>query len=171
MNAKALLFAIASAGAMGCGLPTGETFIYPADGPELACASVDATTGVWQSAPIADPACPWLSFPPRGTVEVEHTLGRAPVSVGGLISFEESGAEAAFIAGRSRSAPRGRLHDRRAPQRHERAVLSEVDRRVSEPAPDSEDLRGGPERSRSTSATSARSRRSGFSPRSRVSAA
>ena len=63
-----------------CGLPTGDTFVYEADAPELANASV--VEGKWQSAPPF--GADWLPYPPRATLEVAH---------------EESGAEPAKAAG------------------------------------------------------------------------
>ena len=78
-----------------CGLPTSDTFVYEADAPEPANASV--VEGKWQSAPPF--GADWLPYPPRATLEVAHGLGRTPVNLDVWLSFEESGAEPAKAAG------------------------------------------------------------------------
>ena len=80
---------------VGCGLPTGDMIIYPADAPELAAASVE--DGVWESMPWT--GSEWLPYPPRATIEVEHGLGRTPRTVLVYLSFEPSGEEPALAAG------------------------------------------------------------------------
>jgi len=81
-----------------CGLPTGDTLIYPADAPELANASISAE-GVWESAPWPGPGVTWLPYPGQATLEIEHGLGRVPRVVVVYISFAEDGAESAMAAG------------------------------------------------------------------------
>ncbi len=82
----------------GCGLPTGDLIVYPADAPELAQASVSAE-GVWESAPWSAPDALWLPYPPQATVQVEHGLGRVPRSVDVYLSFDPMGSEPAPAAG------------------------------------------------------------------------
>lgn len=80
----------------GCALPgPGEPLVYTSDSPELAGASVQ--DGVWESAPWE--GAPWLSFPPRTTLVLEHTLGRAPRAVWVYLAFDPEGTEPALAAG------------------------------------------------------------------------
>lgn len=81
--------------AQGCGLPTGETVVYPADAPELANAGV--RDGVWESGPWE--GVPWIPFPGRVTIEFEHSLGRAPTVVLVYLAFDPEGTDAALAAG------------------------------------------------------------------------
>jgi hypothetical protein len=88
---------VAGTGAIaGCRLPTGDLIVYPADAPELAAASV-TPEGVWESCPWA--GSPWLPYPGRASVQVEHSLGYAPPRVLVYLSFEASGADPALAAG------------------------------------------------------------------------
>lgn len=84
----------------GCGLPEGNTFVYPADAPELAMQN-DCSEGVWESAPLpGDGIEPmWLPYPPRATLQVEHCLGRRPIEIDVYISFSENGAEGVSASG------------------------------------------------------------------------
>ena len=81
-----------------CGLPTGDTIVYPIDSPELANASVSAE-GVWESAPWPAPGVTWLPYPGQATLEVEHGLGRVPRAVLVYISFSEDGSQSALASG------------------------------------------------------------------------
>lgn len=99
MRARLVLGALAGWLALataGCGLPTGETFFYAADSPELANASVSAE-GIWESSPWEGAS--WLPYPGQATVEVEHGLGRTPREILVYISFSEAGGESALAAG------------------------------------------------------------------------
>lgn len=82
----------------GCGLPTGETLVYPADAPELAHASV-SDDGVWESVPWAGQSAPWLEFGPRATVELEHGLDHEPRAVLVYLAFDPEGTDPALAAG------------------------------------------------------------------------
>lgn len=83
--------------AAGCGLPTGETLVFDAASPELANASVDPITGVWESSPWD--GADWVPYPPQATVVLEHGLGRVPRDVWVYISFFEDGAESSLASG------------------------------------------------------------------------
>jgi hypothetical protein len=91
------LLALTSSFAAGCGLPSGDLVVYALGDPELADASVE--DGVWESTPWSAPGSAWAPYPPRATVQVEHTLGRAPRAVLVYLSFEPLGAEPAMAAG------------------------------------------------------------------------
>jgi len=80
-----------------CSLPTGDTFVYDAASPELANASVDATTGVWESSPWD--GADWLPYPPQATLVLEHGLGRVPRDVWVYISFSPDGGESSLASG------------------------------------------------------------------------
>lgn len=81
-----------------CGLPTGDLIVYTADDPELAQASV-SDEGVWESVPWSAPEAPWLDYPPRATLQLEHTLGHTPRFVLVYLSFDAIGSEPALAAG------------------------------------------------------------------------
>lgn len=83
--------------ATACALPTGDTFVYDAASPELANASVDPTTGVWESNPWD--GADWIPYPPQATVVLEHGLGRVPRDVWVYISFFPDGAESSLASG------------------------------------------------------------------------
>lgn len=95
-HARGVLAAVALVLAIpACSLPTGETVTYTADSPELANASV--RDDVWESSPWT--GAPWIAFDPRATVELEHTLGRAPRVVLVYLAFDAEGTDAALAAG------------------------------------------------------------------------
>jgi len=83
--------------AAGCGLPTGDLVVYEENAPELDAAS--CVDGVYETAPWSAPDAPWLPYPPRDTIQIEHCLGRAPRAVEVYLSFEPDGAEPALAAG------------------------------------------------------------------------
>lgn len=83
--------------ASACGLPAGELVVYAEGDPELAAATVE--DGVWESAPWSEPGVEWLPYPPRATIQVEHTLGEEPRSVLVYLSFDPQGAQPAMAAG------------------------------------------------------------------------
>jgi hypothetical protein len=86
--------------APACGRPApGGVVVFTASAPELAMASVDPESGSWESAPWAPGATGWLPYPPRGQIQLEHALGRAPRVVLVYISFERSGTTPALAAG------------------------------------------------------------------------
>lgn len=95
------LLALALGGALpsaGCVMPSGEFVSYAADSPELAHASV-SPEGVWESVPWSGQDTPWLPFPPRVTVELEHTLGREPRVVLVYLAFDAGATDPALAAG------------------------------------------------------------------------
>lgn len=69
----------------------------------LPCASLDGTSGVWESAPFpvsascgdvdAGPSacCPWILYRGSTVLTVEHGLGRMPRRVEGWVSFDTFG--------------------------------------------------------------------------------
>ncbi|MFK7988257.1 MAG: hypothetical protein AB8I08_19710 [Sandaracinaceae bacterium] len=93
----ALALALFVVTATACGLPSGELVVYQREDPELAAASVE--DGVWQSAPWSEPGVEWLPYPPRATIQVEHTLGEEPRSVLVYLSFDPRGGQPAMAAG------------------------------------------------------------------------
>ncbi|MCC6877182.1 MAG: hypothetical protein IT378_22950 [Sandaracinaceae bacterium] len=97
---RRLTFALMIAGLAllaACTQPRGDYVVYPATAPELASASVDPVTGVWESVPWS--GADWLPFPPRVTMQVEHGLMGAPRVVLVYIAFDASGANAGLAAG------------------------------------------------------------------------
>lgn len=86
----------------GCGKPPpGGVVAYDQGAPELAMSGVDATTGVWQSAPWGGEGSgvTWIAYPGRVQVQVEHGLGRVPTGVLVYLSFLENGDDPALAAG------------------------------------------------------------------------
>ncbi len=72
----------------GCGRPPpGMLFDFPADAPELAQASFDPVSGVWESAPWEGAS--WLPFPGQVQLRVAHGLGRVPRVVLVYLTFRE----------------------------------------------------------------------------------
>jgi len=92
-----------SGAALGaCGRPApGSVGVVTAASPELAMSGIDPESGTWQSAPWADGAgmVRWLPYPPRGQVQVEHSLGRVPTTVFVYLSFMPTGVSPALAAG------------------------------------------------------------------------
>jgi hypothetical protein len=82
-----------------CVSTSGRTVVVPADAPELATASVDPVSGIWESVPFASPECLWLPYPGQVTLALEHGLGRAPREVLVYLSFDACGRGAALGAG------------------------------------------------------------------------
>jgi hypothetical protein len=88
-----LLLALAAtmslcAAGTGCGrAPPGTLFDFPTDAPELALASFDPLSGVWESAPWTGAS--WLPFPGQVQVRVAHSLGRIPRVVMVYLTFRE----------------------------------------------------------------------------------
>jgi hypothetical protein len=80
----------------GCALPTGDMVVYTAASPELAGASV-SPEGIWESSPWS--GTPWIAYPERITVQLEHTLGRAPRAVLVYLSFDADGIDPVLAAG------------------------------------------------------------------------
>lgn len=98
MRARVLAPLVLLAALPGCGLPSGDLVVYTADSPELARASV-SPEGVWESVPWSAQDAPWLPFPPRITVELEHTLGREPRAVLVYLAFDPEATAPALAAG------------------------------------------------------------------------
>ncbi|MFN9809806.1 MAG: hypothetical protein ACK6CU_09255 [Deltaproteobacteria bacterium] len=85
-----------------CGRPApGGVVVFTAASPELAMAGIDPESGTWQSAPWADCAgvVRWLPYPPRGQIQLEHSLGRVPTTVFVYLSFMPTGVSPALAAG------------------------------------------------------------------------
>lgn len=99
MRARAIVGLWMLASASGCsGIAMGEMNEYMLDSPELAHAGV-SDAGVWESAPWSAPDAPWIPYPPRVTVELEHTLGYAPSVVLVYISFDAEATTPALAPG------------------------------------------------------------------------
>lgn len=98
MRARVLVSLVLLAALPACGIPTGDLTVYTADSPELARASV-SPEGVWESVPWSGQEAPWLPYPPRITVELEHTLGREPRVVLVYLAFDPEATDPALAAG------------------------------------------------------------------------
>lgn len=77
--------------------PPGGLRMYPVGAPELARASVDPTSHIWESAPLT--GANLLPFPARAQVLVEHSLGRTPRNIQCYLSFVQMGGSPALAAG------------------------------------------------------------------------
>lgn len=76
---------------------------------DLPCASLDASSGIWESAPFPESTacgsasvpscCPWIEFEGKATVRIEHGLGATPRIVDGYIAFGRYGVSATSASG------------------------------------------------------------------------
>ncbi len=98
MRIRSIALAASLALVASCGVPMDELYVYTADSPELANASV-SPEGVWESAPWSGQDAPWILYPPRATIELEHTLGREPTTVLVYLAFDEEATAPALAAG------------------------------------------------------------------------
>jgi hypothetical protein len=88
---------------MACGDPCGEAEDRLVPMSELPC-NMTMANGVWESHPfplIEDEQCYWLEFRGCSRYEIEHPLGRVPVSVDGYTSFDEDGSFSTLGSGNS----------------------------------------------------------------------
>lgn len=97
-RAPAALAGLALALAAACSGFQGPVEDIPADDPRLDGAS-ESPDGIWESQPWSDPSLPWIEFPPRTTVGLEHGLGRTPRVVLVYLSFDAEGTRAALASG------------------------------------------------------------------------
>lgn len=91
-GATSALLALAAASLLAAGTacgrpPPGMLFDFPADAPELAQASFDPITNVWESAPWTGAS--WLPFPGQVQIRIAHNLGRVPRVVLVYLGFRE----------------------------------------------------------------------------------
>ncbi|MFW6023163.1 MAG: hypothetical protein ACOC9O_00325 [Myxococcota bacterium] len=93
----AVWMAIAALSAAGCDDPDADRVITVQ--PEELCESVDPATAIWESAPWADPACPWIDYPSEAAVVVPHSLGREPRVVLPYLSFHADGTDSTLASG------------------------------------------------------------------------
>ena len=82
----------------GCAVPVDDTMIYPSSSEELSGASL-SPEGLWESMPWSDPEHPWLRYPGRTTVQLEHGMGRVPRSVAVYLAFDSVGTEPGLASG------------------------------------------------------------------------
>ena len=86
-----------------CGDPCGEAEDRLVPMSELPWNMTHAN-GVWESHPfplIEDEQCYWLEFRGCSRYEIEHPLGRVPVSIDGYTSFDEDGRFSTMGSGNS----------------------------------------------------------------------
>ncbi|MFW6050525.1 MAG: hypothetical protein ACODAU_05090 [Myxococcota bacterium] len=67
--------------------------------PAQLCASLDPESGIWESTPWSDPACPWLEYPGQAALQIPHDLGRVPRVVLPYIAFDEDGMDGTLASG------------------------------------------------------------------------
>lgn len=81
----------------GCGLPTGDLIVFERNAPELAHASCEE--GIYETMPWSAEEAPWLPYPPRDTIQIEHCLAQTPRVVEVYLSFEQVGSEPVAASG------------------------------------------------------------------------
>ena len=93
-----MLLMAATVGTAGCTVEVDNAAVYTATSPELSGASL-STEGVWESTPWSDPNQPWLRYPGRGTIQLEHGMGRVPRLVMVYLAFDSVGTEPGLASG------------------------------------------------------------------------
>ena len=102
--ALAAALALCASLLIGCGDgPDSDDGVTTITAADLPCASLDAATGVWSSAPwppeSSAPTCGWLRFDGTTPLRIEHPLGYAPATVLLYIAFTEDGTQGTLASG------------------------------------------------------------------------
>jgi hypothetical protein len=107
------LATLALAAIAGCGGSSGDDDVREVALVDLPCATLDPTTGIWETAPFPSVAacgaidagvgacCPWIELPGHTIVQIEHPLARIPRVVDPWISFSEFGVGSTVGSGDS----------------------------------------------------------------------
>lgn len=101
---RAALALLVALGLSACQSFGSSLDVIDADDSRLMGASL-SPEGLWESSSWDGRATPWLPFPARTVLDIEHGLGRNPRVVLVYLAFDETGDGAALAAGELATLP------------------------------------------------------------------